>query len=458
MGQLSEAVRRVRAGEVSPVELLENVLDRIERWEPVVNAFSQVHAEQALEEAAERAAVVTKGEPLGLLHGVPVAVKDLYDVAGWETTGCSAAYRGNVATADAEVVRRLREAGAVIVGKTNQHELAAGATNVVSSRGPSRNPWAPTRMTGGSSGGSAAAVAARIVPLAIGSDTGGSIRIPSSFCGVAGLKPTWGSVPMSGAMALAPSLDTAGALAATVDDVALAHEVLSDRPGLSSEAALPATGLRVGLEHGFFAERVHPEVRAVLEEARDVLEAAGATTAPANAGPLADAPETWVRIAWAEFAAEHGHLLRRPDMLYAPTLAVLEQGMRESAVELIRASARVGEIRRGFDEALRSVDAILAPATPFPAPALDVKRIVLGDGTVMDVTKGGISWFTRPVNLAGLPALSLPAGFSSEGLPLGVQLIGRPGGEAALLRLGSAFQAATGHHERAPSPPVGTSA
>jgi Asp-tRNA(Asn)/Glu-tRNA(Gln) amidotransferase A subunit family amidase len=456
MGQVADTARRVAAGEVSPVELVEGVLDRIERWEPAVNSLSHVHAEQALEEAAARAAEVAAGGPLGPLHGVPVAVKDLYDVTGWETTGCSSAYRGNMATADAEVVRRLREAGAVIVAKNNQHELAAGATNVVSSRGPSRNPWNPARMTGGSSGGSAASVAARIVPVSIGSDTGGSIRIPASFCGVAGLKPTWGSVSMRGAMALAPSLDTAGPLALTVADVAAVHEVLADRPGLAAEGALPPAGLRLGLEHGFFAERVHPEVRRVLEAAVATFEQAGVAIGPVHAGHLADAPEMWTRIAWAEFAVSHGHLLRRPDMLYGPTRKFLQQGMDTSAVDFIRATARVGEIRRGFDEALRNVDAILAPTTPFPAPPLEAQRIVLDDGTVMDVSKGGISWFTRPVSLAGLPALSVPGGFTSDGLPIGLQLIGRPGGEAALLRMGTAFEEATGHHQRAPSPPVGT--
>jgi aspartyl-tRNA(Asn)/glutamyl-tRNA(Gln) amidotransferase subunit A len=440
-----EGARAVRAREVSPVELMERALDRIDRWQPVINAFSQIRPEAALEEARARGDGLARGEPGGLLAGVPVAIKELFDVAGWETSGCSLAYRGNVARYDAEAVRRLRDAGAVVVGKTNQHELAAGATNVISACGPTKNPWDPPRITGGSSGGSAAAVGARIVPLALGSDTGGSIRIPCSFCGTTGLKPTTARVSMEGAMVLAPSLDTAGPIALTTADVSVAIAALTGDPGLVEAAAKPAERLRVGVAGGFFAERIHPEIMEALEDVRAVLEGAGVRTAGADVGDIRDSPEVWNRLAWPEFAAAHGRLLRRPETLYPRTRSRLEYGAARTAVDYLNAKERAAEIRDVFLEALRDVDALLTPTT-----RADREEVTFG-GVTWDVHTGGPAWLTRSVNLAGLPALALPAGFSREGMPLGVQLIGRPAGEAVLLRLGLAYEEATGHHRRAPA-------
>src|SRR5437763_8300187 len=223
-----ESARDVAAGLASSEDAVRGGLDRLERWQPVTNAFSQVYADEALEES--------RREHRGVLAGVPVAVKDLFDVKGRETTGCSEAYRGNVAAKDAPVVAALREAGAVVIGKTNMHELAFGATNLISACGPAHNPWDPERITGGSSGGSGAAVAARVVPIALGTDTGGSIRIPSSLCGVFGLKPTHGRLPLDGVMPLATSLDCPGPIAANAEDLALAWRVLSGEETTSSAA------------------------------------------------------------------------------------------------------------------------------------------------------------------------------------------------------------------------------
>lgn len=443
MRSLRDAARAVREGQVSPVELVEAVLGAAERWEPRINAFSQLHAEQALEEAKERGDG-SLDDP-GPLHGVPVAVKDLFDVAGWETTGCCQAYRGHVAETDSAVVRRLREAGAVIVAKTNQHELAAGGTNAVSACGATHNPWDPARLTGGSSGGSAAAVAARVVPMAMGTDTGGSIRIPASFCGVSGLKPAFGRVDMTGVMPLAASLDTAGPLAPAVADVALAFAVIAGR---SPVQEAPIDGLRVGVAGGFFAERVDPLVLEAVEETRRALGSVGAISSEVDPGDLSDANEVWDRLAWTEFASAHGHLLRRPDAIYPRTRRLLERGASLTAVEFFRAEAQGRAIVAAFDAALGEVDLLLAPATPFAAPRADAERVDIGDGQMHEVHRGGPAWFTRVVNLVGAAALSIPAGRSPEGLPLGVQLIGRD--EDALLRAGIAFQGVTGHHERAP--------
>ncbi|HWC33110.1 MAG TPA: amidase, partial [Actinomycetota bacterium] len=398
-------------------------------------------------EIVRRADAVGRTEALGPLHGVPVAVKDLFDVAGWPTTGCSEAYARRVATADAEVVRRLREAGAVVIGKTNQHELAAGATNLVSACGPVRNPWDPGRIAGGSSGGSAAVVAARVVPLALGTDTGGSIRIPASLCGTAGLKPTWGAVPMEGAMPLAAALDSAGPLATTVEDIALAFSVLT---GASLRLSDRLDGLRVA------AVRLHTvplrrDVAAACDALVDVLVAAGASRV--EVASLDYEPELWSRIGWREFADAHGHLLEWPERLGRPTREFLDEGRSRSDDDYRDALEEASALRRGFLDRLRDADVLVAATTAFPAPAID-EPIVDVDGHELDVRKGAVSVLTRPVNLIGFPALALVSGFDADGLPLGAQLIGRAGEEELLLRAGLAFQRATAHHRRAPGFPA----
>ena len=448
---LAESARAVRTREASPVELVEQALERAERWQLVTNAFSQIRAADAMDEAGKLADSLARGKPPGLLHGVPVVVKDLFDVAGWETSGCCLGYRGHIARRDAEVVRLLREAGAVIIGKTNQHELAAGGTNTISALGPTRNPWDATRITGGSSGGSGATVAARVVPLALGTDTGGSIRIPASLCGTAGLKPTTGRVGLEGAMPLAPTLDTAGPMAMTAEDLTLAFAVLA-RLGADflEETRGSAAGITAGVLGGFFAERVHPDMTRAKDHVAQVLEDLGTKIVESDVGDIRKAPEMWLRVAWPEFAAAHGHLLRRPETLYPLTRSFLEAGATQTALDYLKAKEQSVRVRALFTSALSDLDVLIAPATPFTAPRTAAERVDLGGGRSAEVR--AVSWLTRPVNLTGLPSLSLPAGFSAEGLPLGVQLIGRAGEESVLLRLGRAFQEATEHHRISPSP------
>lgn len=443
-GEGADAVRR---RDRSPVELVEESLAEIERWQPVTNAFSQMRDAEARAEARALADGLARGEAAGPIAGVPIAVKDLFDVEGLETTGCCAGYRGRMARADAEAVSRLRAAGAIVVGKTNQHELAAGATNAVSDCGPTMNPWDPGRITGGSSGGSAAAVAARIVPLALGTDTGGSIRIPSSFCGTSGLKPATDRVSLSGGMALAPSLDTAGPIAATVEDVSLAYSVLVGEELGGGDL----DGITVGVAGGYFAKRVAPESLAAADAVGRTLGDAGFRVREASVEGIDDAPDVWTAIAWHEFAREHGHLLSVEDAVLPATRRILEFGAGVTDEEYGRAVARAAEIRSAFLATLEEVDVLLTPATPFPAPPVGADVVQVADGEAHDMYRGGPSWFTRPVNLAGVPALSVPAGFSSEGVPLGVQLIGRD--EGVLLRIGRAYQERTDHHLRAPSVP-----
>jgi Asp-tRNA(Asn)/Glu-tRNA(Gln) amidotransferase A subunit family amidase len=444
MRTAAEMARAVRDREVSPAGLVEEALRRAEAWQPVTNAFSQLHGEQALEEAR---ALGAEGGPL---HGVPVAVKDLFDVEGWETTGCCVAYRGRVAERDAEAVRRIRAAGAVVIGKTNQHELAAGGTNQISASGPAWNPWDRARITGGSSGGSAAAVAAGVVPVALGTDTGGSIRIPSSLCGTVGLRMTYGSIPMDGVMPLSPSMDAVGPIAASAEDAALAFGVLSrEQRGTGKGVA----GLRIGVPGGIFEEAALSEVLAARDRVLETLADAGATIVT-DVGELRYDPETWSRLAWTELFAEHGWILERaPDSVHAWTRAFLERGRDEGGAGRRRALEEAEEVRRGFEAMLERADVLVAPSTPTPAIGADVRELALGDGRVLDVRRGAVSVLTRPVNLAGLPAISIPAGWTDGGLPLGAQLIGPPGGEAALLGAARAVEDAGLHEPRLPELP-----
>jgi Asp-tRNA(Asn)/Glu-tRNA(Gln) amidotransferase A subunit family amidase len=443
MWTAAEMARAVRDGKVSPVELVEDAVRRAEEWQPVTNAFSQVQGDRAVEDAR---ALGSSGGPL---HGVPVAVKDLFDVAGWETTGCCEGYRGRVAAADAEAVRRLRAAGAVIIGKTNQHELAAGATNLVSACGPTWNPWDPSRMTGGSSGGSGAAVAAGIVPLALGTDTGGSIRIPASLCGTVGLKTTFGTLSLDGVMPLSPSMDTVGTLTLSVRDAALALGVLA-----GTEVASPRgpAGLTVGVPGGVFQEAALPDVLAARDRAVAALASSGATVVE-GVGELRYDPESWASLAWSELYRAHGQLLEREGSVHPWTRAFMDRGRDEGETGRRRALREADVVRLQLDRMLERIDVLIAPVTPTPALDAEVREVTLGDDRVLDIRGGAISLLTRPVNLAGLPAVSVPAGRDDDGLPVGVQLIGRRGEEAVLLDAALAFEESGLYEVRLPELP-----
>jgi aspartyl-tRNA(Asn)/glutamyl-tRNA(Gln) amidotransferase subunit A len=444
---LAEMSIAIRAGDVTPAELVTDALRSIEAWQPVTNAASQVFAEEAL--GAARALPVTS---MGPLHGIPVLVKELFDVAGHETTGCCDAFRGNVATTDAFVVRRLREAGAIIVGKANMHELAASGTNHISACGATHNPWAPDRLTGGSSGGSAAAVATRSVPFALGTDTAGSIRVPSSFCGTVGLKPTHGRLPMAGTMPLSPSLGCIGPMAATIEDVALGYAALANEENLLPAASRSLRGLRIGRIHdGYFANLIHPTIRRALDDVADVLLAAGATIVAADLPNIDGALHIWGNIAWPEFAVAYPDLdLERVGQ---QIVGHYRYGQQLGVTDRALAHEHATRIRAAFETTLRDVDALLLPATGYPAPRFEDENIVVGDGESLNVFRGGPVWFTCPIDIAMLPALSLPAGFDTAGLPLGVQLVGRFAAEWTLLRIGRAFQELTTYHLRQPTRP-----
>lgn len=434
-------------GGISPVELVSEAIRRIAAWQPVTSAASQVWADEAL--GAVRA---LPDKPVGPLHGIPVLVKELFDVAGHETTGCCDAFRGNVASADAFLVTRLREAGAIIVGKANMHELAASGTNHISACGPTRNPWATDRLTGGSSGGSAAAVATRSVPIALGTDTAGSIRVPSSFCGTVGLKPTHGRLPMRGAMPLSPTLGCAGPMAATVADVAVGYAALTGETQPTASAQPSLEGLRIGrVRDGYFARLIHPAVRAALDDVAEVLAAAGAVLIESRLPDMDGALHTWGDIAWPEFAAAYPDLdLHRVGEQIANHYRYGQQ-LDPRARVLAREHAE--RMQAAFVTALHDADALLLPATAYPAPRFDDNEVGVDDGETLNVFRGGPVWFTCPMDIGRVPALSIPAGFDPAGLPLGVQLVGRFAQEWTLLRIGRAFQDVTRHHLRTPPLP-----
>ncbi len=449
-GELETAVQMgaaVRAREVAPLELVERSLERLHRWQPVTNAFSQVWEDEALAAARELITDTSRSAT-----GVPLAIKDLFDVAGHETTGCCAAYRGTKAAADAPIVDRMRQADMVFVGKTNQHELAAGGTNLVSACGPTANPWDPERMTGGSSGGSAAAVAAGVVPWALGSDTGGSIRIPSSMCGTFGLKPSTGRLPLHGLMPLAPSLDCPGPIASTAGDLRLLYRLMAGGNGEPSSDGghLAGRRWRIGVPAGFFVDRVYADVLQLVQSVAARFEANGAHVEALDGRGIEDSRRVWSRVCYPEFAAAHPGLEDRRDDLAPSVWAWIDEGRRLAPSERADAARRRQEIRRWYRSHLETFDVLLIPSTPYPAPRQDQDVIDLGRGETVEAAAVGPGWITCSVNLAGLPAVNLPAGRSTDGLPIGVSLVGDDGQEAALLEMALEWEIATNYH---PSPP-----
>lgn len=402
---------------------IREAFELMREWQPVTNAFSQVFDEPP----------ATGGS--GLLAGVPVAVKDLFDVVGRETTGCSRVYEGNVAIVTAPVVQRLLDEGAVIVGKTNQHELAMGATNLISACGPTANPWDPARITGGSSGGSGAAVASRVVPIALGTDTGGSIRIPASLCGVFGLKPTHGRLPLEGIMPLAPSLDCPGPMAATASDLELLWRVMSG--DLPATAEMPA---RVGVLGGFFARRVHPDVTSAVLGAAAEFSAHGTSVEPVDVDGLGDVLQVWVDLTCDEMATAHPKAVEHRELCHPRIAGFLANGVNLDDERRAEVRERTTSIAALFDDVISGFDILIAPATPYPAPLATEDEVEVEEG-VVDVHMGGTSIFTRPISLSGLPALSIPAGFTDHGLPVGVQLIAGRNAERALLATALALEA-----------------
>jgi aspartyl-tRNA(Asn)/glutamyl-tRNA(Gln) amidotransferase subunit A len=398
---------------ISPVDVVRGSLERIARLDPTLNSFITVLEAESLAQAESAARELKAGHDRGPLHGVPVAVKDLIDMAGVPTTFASRAGSPRMAETDAVVVRNLIQAGAVIFGKTNLLEYAYGAVHP--DFGQTNNPWDPRRTSGGSSGGSAAAVAAGLCFATVGTDTGGSIRIPASYCGVAGLKPTFGRVSLDGVQALSPTLDHAGPLARTCADAALALEGMTGTrlnvPGME------LAGLRIGIMHHPGADKfLQTEVRAHFDQVIRELSRSGADIRPMQVPDLELARDALIAIIEPEASLIHRILLRNERAGFSDiTRAQLEAGFAISAVDYLNALKVRERLTAEFQRAFESVDAILSPSVPWVAPA--------EDPPVDGEEGGGEMMYSGVYNLVGLPALSVPCGVSSEGLPSGLQIV-----------------------------------
>lgn len=442
------------AGRLSPVELTTATLRRIERLNPSLNAYLAVMAETALTEARAAEQELRAGRRRGPLHGVPIALKDLIDVAGMPTTAGMALRRAATAAEDATITTRLRAAGAVLIGKTNLHECAYGVTSDNPHYGAVRNPWATDTIPGGSSGGSGAAVAAGLCAGAIGSDTGGSIRIPASLCGIVGLKPTYGRVSRAGVVALAWSADHLGPMTRTVGDAALLLAAIAGAdprdPSASRRPAPGATvaegdlsGLRVGIPRGYFWEELAPAVERQATAAPALLEAAGARLQEVTLPGMPDIVAAQAVISFAEAAAYHEpEFAARPEAYGPDVRERLEAGLTVRAVDYLRAQRVRTLAIATMNAVLREVDLLVTPATPIVATPLA--------GPDARALRGPLTRCTAPFNLTGLPALSVPCGFDDDGLPVGLQLVGRAFEEAVVLRAGWAVEAAAGVAGRRP--------
>lgn len=444
---LTEAAAKIGSKELSPVELAESVLGRIEAVDGKVGAFAAVTADRAMQDAKRAAEDIAAGNYRGALHGVTVGVKDLVDTAGIATTSSSKTRTDNVPSSDAAVVERLSGAGAVLVGKTHTHEFAYGVITPTT-----RNPWKLDHIPGGSSGGSAAAIASQMCQGAIGTDTGGSIRIPSSACGTVGLKPTFGRVSRRGITSLSWALDHVGPITRTVHDAALMMNVLAgyDRadPGTVDEPVPDFTaglddgvkGMVFGLPTNYFFDNIDPEVAAAVHAAVEVLKGLGAQIREVEI-PMADAyMSAEFGILVPEASAYHQTLLREKADLYTDDVRVfLDAGELMLATDYIKALRVRTLIQEGWRDMFEGLDAVLAPTLPATAARVEQESFNWG------AEEAVINAYVRtsaPGNLTGLPGLSVPCGFSNDDLPIGLQILGKPFAESTVLRIGAAYEAA----------------
>jgi aspartyl-tRNA(Asn)/glutamyl-tRNA(Gln) amidotransferase subunit A len=451
---LSEASRTVQKREVSPVELTQACLSRIERLNPTLNAFITVTDTSALEAARKAEAEIARGEWKGPLHGIPLAIKDLVETAGVKTTAASSVLKGNIPTADAEVIRRLKSAGAILLGKLNLHEFAYGGSGIIGHFGPARNPWNTTHVTGGSSSGSAAAVAACLCYGAIGTDTAGSIRLPAACCGITGLKPTYGLVSTRGVIPLSWSLDHVGPMARTAADAALILQAIAayDPQDVGSQKFPPVyypsaieertAALRLGVARDFWNE-VDGEIASAVDSAVTAL---GKITIGVQEIQLStDTDRTLVRC---EAYAYHQKYLPGKEQEYDPeTLRRISSGADVTAAQYIQAQRELLRQRRLILELFERIDLLLTPTTPLLAPAFSELQAAPDQLRNKEMV---MLRNTRPFNVYGLPSISLSCGVSKSGLPIGLQITGASGTEGAVLALAHAYQKQSDWHKQKP--------
>jgi aspartyl-tRNA(Asn)/glutamyl-tRNA(Gln) amidotransferase subunit A len=455
-----EAAAALRARKVSSVELTVQCLARIEKLNPKLNAFITVTASTALAEARKADEEMAGGQDRGPLHGIPVAHKDLFCTNGVRTTSGSKLFSSYIPNFDAAVVERLREAGAVMVGKTGMHEHAYGITSNNPHFGAVRNPWDPERIPGGSSGGSAVAVATGMALFATGSDTGGSIRVPAAYCGLSGIKPTFGRVSKYGALPLGFSLDHMGPLTRTVRDAAVVLQAMAgyDRRDSCSvkrdvpdyrlpEGEISLAGVKIGMPLNFFYERLDSQVDNAVHFLAYTAQDLGAQLVDVRVPDGRQLNVIAQVTLLAEAASVHEPYFRKQRSVYGEDVkALLDMGRLLPATDYLQAQRLRKRILGVYRDLLKQVDCLLVPATPIVAPKIGETELTIG-GEVED-TRLASTRMVRGFNALGLPVVSLQAGFANNGLPMGAQLVGRPWDEAGVLRIAAALEERTGLHKR----------
>jgi len=445
-----------RSGSVTPVAAIRETLARVQTLGVQLNCFITVLAPSALAAAEASERRYKAGNPIGPLDGVPIAVKDVFYIEGVRCTAGSKILTDNIAGYDAAVVHRLKEAGAVLIGTTNMHEFAAGVTSDNPHYGPVRNPWDPSRVAGGSSGGSAAAVATGMAQGAIGTDTAGSVRIPAALCGVLGLKPTYGRVSRLGVVPLAASLDTVGVLALSAWDAAALLQVISghdsvdmttadepvpDYPDLLSEKF---TGARVGVVRQYFHDDIDPRVEENFSSFTGRLRQIGCVVEDTDLSGVQDVYDRWLLIRRAEATAFHKRWLETSPELYGKDVrALLELGRNVLAVDYVNALNARPSVIEAWSELMRRFDFLVAPVTSIPAPIIGQSKAEISGKEV--AVYSALNRLTLPFNYTGFPVISIPSGMV-DGLPLGVQAAGRLFDEASVLKLANAYEKRFGPH------------
>jgi len=451
----------IKNKEVSPVEIIDAHLARIEATEPVLNSFITLLADESRAAARQAEQDIQRGNYRGPLHGIPVALKDLYNTGGVRTTSGSRIFDNFIPEEDCTVAARFRDAGSILLGKLNMHQFAYGPTGENPDYGHMHNPWDPERVTGGSSGGSGSATAAGQCTITTGSDTGGSIRIPAALCGIVGLKPTYGLVSRYGLTPLSWSLDHPGPMVRTVEDAALSLNVIAgydpkdvasarvDVPDYTSALTKDVRGLRIGVPKEYFEAPLDPEVALAVREALDLLESLGAVVTVVELPMFKDSQAISTAILMAEASAFHQDLLGRDgDKLYPPIRLRLEAGLFITAADYLRAQQGRTIFNQQALRLLDEVDLLAGPTEPITAPQLLAEKVQVGEQELG--TTGALTQYTRPYNITGFPAISIPCGFSGSGMPISLQLAGRPFDELTVLRAAHAYEQATDWHKRRP--------
>ena len=436
----------LRTGRVSAVEMVDECLSRIAADAGRLNAFTLVMADEARRTAREMDAELARGHDRGPLHGVPVSIKDLFDVRGTPTTAASRVRAEHVADRDAPAIAQLRAAGAVLIGKTNLHEFAFGTTNEDSSFGPARHPLDPSRSPGGSSGGSAVSVAAGMALATLGTDTGGSVRIPAAACGIVGLKPTYGELSAEGLVPLARTLDHVGPLSVSVTDAWLMYRGLHGARERIDFDADALKALRIGVLRSYFCDLLDDDVRASFEGSLAAIRAAGASVGDAEVPHSAVIAPVYLHIVLGEAAAYHGEMLQAAGARYTPPVRLrLEMARYVLAEDYVRALALRDQLKEEVDRALEGCDALVLPTLPIPAPYIGESTVQVG--TAQEPVRNVMLRLTQLFNLTGHPAITIPCGAARNGLPCGFQIVGRRGATETLLQAALSLENAI-HPER----------